>query len=203
VSFAVHTAADLQPGDIGFTAINRVGGAAVLAAQSAIDVVAILRGLRPDTAGWITHAFVIASGPPDVTLVEARRGGAVQRPVDYRIRTGFAYARLPMPDVVRPVVGAAAVGMLGVPYGWPQYAAIGGLTLTGGNRANPRGWLAKYVQRRDDRGQPRSAMCSQLVDEAMRQAGVHLFDDGRPAAYVTPGALWWRCAQLGEVWVCP
>jgi hypothetical protein len=141
-----------------------------------------------------------------------------------RCGPGFAYVRL-RDEVaypgIRNIAGTFAEHMIGTPYGFGQYAAIAGLVLSGGSNANPDGVLARYVSRRhpDDffernspvgmntpgaapLGRPRRAICSQLVDEAYRAAGVQLFDDGRPPAYVTPGALFWRTAQLGDVCIC-
>jgi hypothetical protein len=141
-----------------------------------------------------------------------------------RCGPGYVYIRL-RDEVaypgIRNIAGTFAEHMIGTPYGFGQYAAIAGLVLSGGSNANPDGVLARYVSRRqpDDffeqnspvgvntpgaapLGRPRRAICSQLVDEAYRAAGVQLFDDGRPPAYVTPGALFWRTAQLGDVCVC-
>jgi cell wall-associated NlpC family hydrolase len=44
-------------------------------------------------------------------------------------------------------------------------------------------WLTRYVA---DKGR---LICSQLVDEAYRLGGIHLFNDGRPSQDVTPGDL--------------
>lgn len=207
----IRSVADLHVGDIGFTSIRGRVGAAILAGQTAIDAAALLRGNEAATAGWITHAFIVTTVDRySVEIVEAMPGGArlVRLPLDttQRIGPGFAYARLPELTIeaaaARFEAGRQAERMLGTPYGFGQYGAIAGLTLSGGRAASPTGPLARYVQRRDPKtGLPRRAICSQLVDEAYRLAGVHLFDDGRPPAYVTPGALFWQCARLGDVCV--
>jgi cell wall-associated NlpC family hydrolase len=199
--------ADLLPGDVGFSSIRGALGAGVLAGQTAIDLAALLRGRPGAVTGWITHAWMVTAVHPDagqVDLVEAMPSGARQiRAGVERLTAGHAYTRLPLTEAERARVAAAALGMVGTPYGFGQYAAIAALTLAGGETANPGGPLARWVQRRDPAtGLPRRAICSQLVDEAYRQAGIPLFTDGRPAAYVTPGALWWRTAQLGDIWVC-
>lgn len=205
MTLSIRSPADLLPGDIGFTSIRGRVGAGVLAAQTAIDLIALLRGRRADTAGWITHAYIVtdATGDPVTAhAVEAMPSGARRIPINDRVGPGFAYARLPLFTEQRADVAAFAASFVDIPYNFLTYAAIAGLTVMGGDTANPRGRLARYVQRRDENGDPVRAICSQLCDEAYRQAGVHLFDDGRPPAYVTPGSLWWRAAQIGAVYVC-
>jgi len=207
---------DLQVGDLGFASIKGRAGAGVLAGQTAIDLAALLRGRRVENAGWITHAFIVASIPGDGTaeLVEAMPGGARTvwtegGGVDHnacRIGAGFAYVRLPAdagPPGWQTAAGKAALKMRGTPYGFAQYAALAALTLTGGDAANHRGPLARYVNRRSPAtGRPVQVICSQLVDEALRLAGVALFADGRPPQYVTPGGLFWQAARLGDVCIC-
>lgn len=205
MTFTVRSAADLQAGDIGFTSIRGRVGAGVLAAQTGIDLAALLRDRRADSCGWITHAFVVDVDEFGPRAIEAMPSGA--RAVDLgqadRTGPGYVYVRLPISGQQRAAVAQAAREMQGIPYGFAQYAAIAGLTLAGGQSASPRGPLARYVQRREPvTGRPRRAICSQLVDEAYRRTGVQLFDDGRPPAYVTPGALFWRAAQIGEICVC-
>lgn len=204
----IQSAGDLRPGDIGLAAIRGRVGAGVLAGQTAIDIAALLRGRRVEHAGWITHAYVVTSVHPAAQVarvVEAMPTGARAVTISgrQRVEPGHAYVRLPDdagPPGWQMAVAAAAERMVGTPYGFAQYLALAVLTVTG---ARPRGWLARYVNRRDETtGLPVQAICSQLVDEAYRLAGVHLFDDGRPPQYVTPGALWWRAAQLGQVRVC-
>lgn len=199
------TPGSLLPGDLGFSSIRGTVGAGVLAGQTAIDMAALLRGRPTETSGWITHAFlVVDSGPDEFQLVEAMPSGArLTHATHNRLGNGYAYARLPLDGETRQQVAAAARSMVGIPYGFAHYAAIAALTLAGGPTASPTGRLARRVQRRNPHtGLPLRAICSQICDEALRLAGVHLFDDRRPAAYVTPGALWWRAAQLGEIWVC-
>jgi hypothetical protein len=195
VSFQVNSVSDLRVGDIGFTTIAGVQGAAVLGGQSAIDMAALLRGRRAETAGVLTHAFLCVDGG----YIEAMPGGARFVMGEERVGPGWAYTRLP-DDVGRDGAFRRAAyeagQMLGTPYGWAQYAAIAALTLRGGVTASPKGLLARYVARSP------AMICSQLVDEAYRRAGVHLFADGRPPGYVTPGALFWRTAELGDVCIC-
>jgi hypothetical protein len=206
---------DLRVGDLGFASIRGRVGAGVLAGQTAIDLAALLRGRRVENAGWITHAYMITRTPGDgsVELVEAMPGGARRvwmepagvGPAAPRIGPGYAYARLPDdigPPAWQDAAADAARRMIGTPYGFAQYAALAALTLSGGDAANRRGPLARYVNRRRPSSLPAQVICSQLDDEALRIGKVKLFADGRPPQYVTPGALFWRVAQLGEVCIC-
>lgn len=213
---SIKSVDDLRVGDLGFASIKGRVGAGVLAGQTAIDLAALLRGRRVENAGWITHAFIVVGAPGDGTaeVVEAMPAGARSVWIEDggagfnapRIGPGFAYVRLP--DTIGPpgwqtAAAEAAVRMVGTPYGFAQYAALAALTLSGGDAASARGWLARYVNRRDPAtGLPVQVICSQLDDEALRIGKVQLFDDGRPAQYVTPAALFWRAAQLGEVCIC-
>lgn len=211
----IESVNDLKVGDLGFSSIRGRVGAGVLAGQTAIDVAALLRGRRVDNAGWITHAyFVTAVGNGWAEVVEAMPSGARLAPIADRgtgihaprTSPGHAYVRLPDnagPPGWQRAAAAAALDMVGTGYGFAQYLALASLTLAGGNAADARGPLARYVNRRDPvTGLPLQVICSQLDDEALRVAGVHLFTDGRPPQYVTPGALFWRASQLGEVCIC-
>jgi hypothetical protein len=209
---------DMRVGDLGFSSIRGRVGAGVLAGQTAIDLAALLRGRRVENAGWITHAYIVtAVGPGWAEVVEAMPSGArrvvLSAPdgcgictAEDRIGPGFAYVRLPDdagPPGWQATAASRALAMVDTPYGFAQYAALASLTLAGGDAANADGPLARYVNRRHRAtGLPVQAICSQLADEALRFAGVHLFTDGRPPQYVTPGALWWRAAQLGEACIC-
>ncbi|WP_431935811.1 hypothetical protein [Micromonospora sp. RP3T] len=202
----VASVADLRPGDLGFSSIRGRVGAGVLAGQTSIDLAALLRARPVENAGWITHAYqVAATGPGWALAVEAMPAGARRVLLTDTDRTGPGYAYVRLPDDAGPAgwqrtATLAAYDMVGTPYGFAQYAALAGLVLTGGTTADTRGPLARYVNRRHpNTGLPVRVICSQLVDEALRVAGVHLFDDGRPPQYVTPGALFWRAAQLGAV----
>lgn len=199
MTLAVRSVTDLLPGDIGFATIQRAGGALILGAQAMIDVAAVIRGRAAESAGPFTHAFVVAG---DTVVVEAMPGGAIKTTGDNRFGPGYAYARISLTDSMRQRVADAARAQVGVPYGYASYAAIAGLTLLGGSTASPRGLLARYVNRRGPGDRLRREICSELVDESYRLAGIHLFADGRPPAYATPGALFWRVAQLGEVYIC-
>lgn len=205
----IKSVADLRTGDIGFSSIRGRVGAGVLAGQTSIDLAALLRGRGVENAGWITHAFIVSqSDYESAAIVEAMPSGARRVVLTDRDRIGPGYAYVRLPDEIgrigwRTSTGLWAEDMVGTPYGFAQYAALAALTLAGGDAANARGWLARYVNRRDPvTRQPCQVICSQLVDEALRAGSVQLFNDGRPPQYVTPGALFWRAARLGELALC-
>ena len=98
----------------------------------------------------------------------------VARHVDPTIPAGRHFE-----DFARQGVVATARSLIGTPYSWADYAALAAhrYRIPGHER------LRRFVA---DTGR---LICSQLVDEAYRRAGIHLFDDGRWPGYVTPGAL--------------
>jgi hypothetical protein len=216
VVLAVTSVTDLHVGDLGFASITGRVGAGVLAGQTAIDAAALIRGRRVENAGWITHAYIVTAAPGDGTaeIVEAMPAGARRVWIEdggrgaraCRIGPGIAYVRLPDnagPPGWQTTAAHTALEMVGTRYGFAQYAALAALTLTGATHADARGALARYVNRRHtSTGLPVQVICSQLADEALRAAGVALFTDGRPPQYVTPGALFWQAARLGEVCIC-
>lgn len=65
-----------------------------------------------------------------------------------------------------------------VTYGWLDYLALAAHRLH-----LPVPGLRRFI------GGSKRLICSQLVDLAYQQAGVHLFTDGRFPGYVTPGSL--------------
>lgn len=203
---------DLRPGDLGFTAIGGRVGATVLALQGSIDVINICKGKRLENAGWITHAYMITEVRDGLAFaVEAMPRGArrvvmgghgqagterfaLDDPADRsvgvldRLGPGFAYVRLPMAATLAHDAAGHATEAIGTKYGWLDYASIAALHL-----GLPRELLRSRIERSD------RMICSQLVDWALCSAGYHLFDDGRLPQDVTPGALFWRAASLGEV----
>lgn len=187
----IESTADLMPGDIGFSSIKGCVGAGILLGQSLIDAAALLRGKRVDTAGWVTHAYVVTEvHSMGARIVEAMPGGARVEWLTRRMRVGpgFGYARLPISEVQRAEIAAYAPTLRGTPYSFADYASLAALHVG----VRPR-WLRDYVAGTGH------MICSQLVDHTYSRAGVRLFLDGRPSQDVTPGALFWRAASLGEV----
>lgn len=119
------------------------------------------------------HAFVLIAGN---LIIEAQPGGAAfGKASDW---PNAVYSSLPLTDQQRAGVVSAAHGMLGVPYGWLDYASL----VLAHFHIRPG-----FVKRRVNDGS--HLICSQLVDAAYLKAGVHLFDDGRLPGDVTPGDL--------------
>lgn len=156
-----------RPGDIGLTQITGAGGAVIRAAQWAAG-----DGFRN-----FEHAFEVTDWPdPDTyRIVEAMPGGAVHVEMWHDPdRTLW----LICPDQYRDAVEAEALGMVGTPYSFVDYAAIAA------HRFHlPVPHLKKFVA---DSGH---LICSQLVDRAALRGGWHIFDDGRDPGDVTPGDL--------------
>lgn len=161
---------DLRPGDIGFCAIAGKVGIGISVAQWLL--------LKTQEPEWkIDHAYVVTDL---ATAVEAEPGGA--REVQFGAeRTGPGYVYL------RPAYGAgqghdvarAARGYVGVPYSFADYAAILGLHMGIDNGA-----VRRYVT------SSRHMICSQLADQSLSDAGVHVFNDGRLPQDVTPVDLY-------------
>lgn len=128
-------------------------------------------------ASRYTHAFVVTS---ETELVEAWSSGA--RPNELSAYAGhpLLFSALDLTDQQRRDVVAHAKSLEGTPYSFLDYLSLA--LLHWGIRP---GWLTDYVKNSGH------MICSQLVDEAFRRAGVHLFTDGRLPQDVTPGALFY------------
>jgi cell wall-associated NlpC family hydrolase len=153
------------PGTIGLVRVPGLAGLFITLGQLLIG----------DTSRY-THAF-IALG--DGTLIESMPRGARIAPLSTWPADRVAYGwMVPLTDDQRARVVAEARALEGTPYGFLDYVALG-LARFG---ARPR-WLRRRVTSSG------RMICSQLVDEAYRRAGVTLFPDGRLAQDVTPGDL--------------
>jgi hypothetical protein len=111
-------------------------------------------------------------------VVEAQPGGAVTASLGDRPGVIYSTGTIDLHDSDRTIICRAAKALVGTPYGWLDIASIGLLQYGISFPA-----LRAQVQRQD------RLICSQLVDEAYRQAGVHLFCDGRDSGDVSPGDL--------------
>lgn len=76
-------------------------------------------------------------------------------------------------------VASKARSYIGTPYGFLTYAALVAEHLLPGRQQ----WLADYISSRKE------MICSQLADQAMSDAGFHVFDDGRLPQDVVPAEL--------------
>lgn len=169
----------LRAGDIMFGPIHGAAGMFVGAAQ--LTLATIEPGLiwRQGWRKWweVRHVGVLTT---DDMLVEAMPSGAREVPIGQgRLTAEYVYVRpsYRMPST-RLHVAAIAAGFIGTPYNFATYAAIPAHRLH-----IPVPHLDRYISSR------RHMMCSQLADQALADAGWHVFDDGRLPQDVTPSEL--------------
>jgi hypothetical protein len=171
---------DPQPGDAGFSTIPGMGGAVPMWGQVAMG-----------DACRFDHAFLVVNALgdpmfPDGRIVQAMPRGAEYRPLRARLGPGFAYASLPLTDVQRLLIPAAANryvaarGGRGIGYSWVSYPAIAAV-----QRHIPIPHLKKYIANSG------RLICSQLVDRILFDVDYHLFADGRWVGDVTPGDIYY------------
>ena len=136
-------------------------------------------------AGIVTEVEKFRPGRPDLRVVEAQPGGAVEawhRGVhladDGRYGWAFLDAESLGQLVNRRLVVDRARRYVGTGYSAADY-----LALAAHRFRLPVPGLREYV------ATSRHMICSQLADQAYQDAGVHLFADGRWPGYVTPGDL--------------
>jgi cell wall-associated NlpC family hydrolase len=134
--------------------------------------------IRFGTDSKVNHAFVYVGGGQ---IVEAAPGGARINDVDAYDNITWSHSQ-PW-AITRHHIAHAARGMVGTPYGWLDIFAIALAQGRTGRLVNDRTWWVKRVQRTD------RLICSQLVDLAYQQSGIHLFNDGRLPGLVSPGDL--------------
>lgn len=150
-------------GDFGLVRISGPTGAAVSLGQRLIG-----------SGSYYTHAFIVIG---DGTVVQAQPGGAERVSLADAVgNRRVAYSAFPLWSGQRYDIARAAVSLIGTPYSFLDYLAIGEARLLHSKR------LEDFVR---DTGH---MICSQLVDECYRRAGVELFP-GRIAGDVTPGDL--------------
>jgi hypothetical protein len=162
-----------QAGDIGFGIIGGgVGG-----------FVALGQLMLGDSCRY-THTFVVTPGD---TVIEAMPRSARKALLDGRDVPGqYRYARLPLTGVQRwDFIDAAAV-YVGVGYGFSTY-----MYLAGKQWGLPNRLMRRYVSTN------KRMICSQLIDQALTDAGYQLFDDGRIPQDVTPGDLFYGLQERG------
>lgn len=163
-----------QLGDIGFAVIGGGVGAFVAWGQFVLG----------DSCRY-THAFIVTG---ENEVVEAMpRGARVAALAGRNVPRKFRYARLPQRvwDAAgsdrKALFTITARSYVGVPYGFSTY-----LSLAAVQWGLPAGLLRRYVSNNG------RMICSQLIDQALSDAGVHLFTDGRIPQDVTPGDLYYR-----------
>ncbi|MFD9205942.1 hypothetical protein ACFVZM_06640 [Streptomyces sioyaensis] len=154
------------PGDFALTKIRGIAGAAISAGQFLIG-----------DGAPVQHAMVYVG---DGLIVQAMPGGAeCIRLEDASPVVAWSTGKFEMTDWQRDGIVFAARALVGTPY---SFLDFGSLAL---ERFHIRSqWVRDYVQSTGH------MICSQLVDEAYRRAGVSLFADGRTPGDVTPGDLY-------------
>jgi uncharacterized protein YycO len=156
-----------QPGDFALTRVHGFTGALIRAGQALVGDVAPVQ-----------HAYVCVGNG---YIVQAMPGGAEMiRMEEASAPVIWSTGRIPLTDVQRLFISEHAIGLVGTPYSFLDYASI----ALAHYRIRPR-WVRDYVTSTGH------MICSQLVDEVYRRAGVDLFEDDRIAGDVTPGDLWW------------
>lgn len=166
------------PGSFGLSRIGGLLGKLIAAGQA----------FSGDGSRW-THAFVVLDRGE---VIEAMPGGARIVPLADRLtHPEVVFCDAPIQGwlaehsqsryseiVLREWVVREARKLDRVGYGYLQYLALGLVALG----FQPE-WLRRYIASKN------RMICSQLVDEVYRRAGIQLFDDGRLPQDVTPGDL--------------
>ncbi len=155
------------------------------------------KAVQVGTDSAVNHAGVYV-GNGDV--VEAQPGGARLVPVEMYLGPGTFWAEGAFLANFNGVftdggaVAEYAKSMVGTPYSYSDIVAIalaqprfkkvfGFDPIDEHVQWNDQPWWVKRLARKD------RLICSQLVDEAYRLAGIHLFNDGRLSQLVSPGDL--------------
>jgi cell wall-associated NlpC family hydrolase len=141
--------------------------------------------IRLMTRSQVNHAYVYVTND---TIVEAEGHGAQHSRASKYDGALKAESGYDLDAGEKAAIRKAAEQLVGTPYGFLDIAAIA-LRVLGLK------WklLARRVERTD------RLICSQLVDRAYANAGVHLYDDGRLDGQVTPGDLLLLLAQ--DPWI--
>jgi hypothetical protein len=157
-------------GDIGLTRVHAPLGWGIAFAQGVIG------------DGWspYEHAFIDIGGG---RIIEARPGGAAEALLSKYDHRPMAW--ISCPDECREKVAQAARDLIGTPYSYLDYLALGAL-----HTHIPAPHLRAFVTSTGH------MICSQFDDEAARRGGWQLFDDGRLCQDVTPGDLYLLSLKL-------
>jgi hypothetical protein len=151
-----------KPGDIGITRISGWGGKGVRFGQ----------WLAGDGFKDFEHVYGFTGGR-DNLIVEAMPGGA-REIKNWHPEKRTVYLRCP--EIYRAPVAEAFHELVGTPYSWADYFAVGAHRLH-----IPAPHLEHYIETSGH------LMCAQLADRAADKGGWHLFKDHRWKGDVTPG----------------
>jgi hypothetical protein len=171
--------ADTRPGDIMFSKRLK---------PRAVEGLVWAGQLALGQTGYPQHVGVVVDGG---RLVQAMPRGAEVIPLDTRRHwTGDIVFIRPnyRSEYTAPAVARAALRYVGTPYSFLDYVSIAAHRLDPVWKVAPGACgsqrLAQYVR---DSGH---MICSQLADQALADAGWHVFDDGRLPQDVTPADLY-------------
>jgi hypothetical protein len=118
------------------------------------------------------YGYTFGAYPGGARMVPLRKDQLSLDNPDYLWSTG----KIPLTLGQRGAIVAECMKLKGVPYGFTDY-----LALAMHRFHIPFPGLKAFIGK--------SMICSQLVDYAYAQCGVHLFTDGRWPGYVTPADL--------------
>jgi hypothetical protein len=138
--------------------------------------------IRWGTSSRWNHAGIVIRVDMDghAWTLEAQPKGAVVREMPNR---GVLAVSPTLDDTQRKCVAIAGPTWEGVGYNWDGIAALSLATYGATHLPIAGPWVERQLK--DERQQ----FCSQLVDVVLRDAGFHLFADGRPPGLVAPGDL--------------
>lgn len=173
------TLADLRPGTIGFARHVR---------PRSVDLFILAGQTMLGEPGYPHHVFVVTKACGGVQrrpkIVQAMPSGAEEIEIGAEFWTkDYTYIR-PAYDMTHLTsqadwVARRARDYVGTPYSFLDYGAIAGVHF--GVKNGP---IRRYVT------SSKHMICSQLADQAMSDAGWHVFDDDRLPQDVTPAALY-------------
>jgi hypothetical protein len=189
---------DLRPGDVIFPTITGYAGLLVGAGQ-------VVLGDATPSEWQVRHVAVVTQpGYPGLRpmIVQAMPSGAEEVEItDAHWSRTYPVLRLDLQDrgslVDLPYkqaeralsVAEAARRYIGVPYSFADYLAIAGRHVLA-LKPTTRTPFDHYVTASGH------MICSQLVDQALTDAGYHVFNDGRIPQDVTPAALYRQLLAL-------
>lgn len=161
-----------QPGDFGLVKMGGTGGKWIRIGQFAAGVLAN-DGTEDEN---YQHAFIYMGGGD---IVEAEPGGAKRTQIHYS-NVLWSTGIIPLDFAQRMLIVEAAKKYVGTQYSAADYFAIAALRLHAGVLVPG---LKKYVE------SSKHMICSQLVDQCYKDAGIRLFNDDRWPGYVMPSSL--------------
>lgn len=155
-----------QVGDFALTRISGFTGRAIAFGQALIG-----------DGAPVQHAYLYVGGG---YIVQAMPNGAEMiRLEDANDPVVWSSGLVPLTAAQRMRIASESRELVGTPYSFVDYASIG-LAYFHIRPSVVRRYIASTGH----------MICSQLVDEVYKRAGVQLFYDGRLPGDVTPGDLW-------------